>query len=94
MHWVHLHERFLKMSEIIIGGSNCVVMLENPSKRPFKGVLVNDPCSCGSLNYFPIDELGKVKLRAWELCSISGGFLMDVAKRTRGGESSEDFLRL
>lgn len=44
-------------------------------------------CSCGLLNYFPVDELGKVKPRAWELCSVSGGFILKL-KRTRGGESS------
>lgn len=44
-------------------------------------------CSCGLLNYFPVDELGKVKPRAWELCSVSGGFILKP-KRTRGGESS------
>lgn len=86
---------FLKMSEIIIGGSN---FFENQQKGPLIGPWSwSDPagkgsCSCGLFNYFPIDELGKVKLRAWELCSIPGGFILYAAKRTRGGESSKDFF--
>lgn len=45
---------------------------------------------CGLLKYFPLDELGKDKLQAWELSRFSVGFSLYVAKRRRGGESSED----
>lgn len=54
-------------------------------------LLVNGHVS-GLLNYFPVDELGRMKLRAWEPRSIPGGFIQFVAKRTRGGESAEDFF--
>lgn len=52
---------------------------------------MNDYVS-GLLNYFPADELGKVKPWAWEPCFVPGGFITFVAKRTRGGERSEDFF--
>lgn len=87
----------LKIHEIIIGGSNCVLILGNQRNGALNGALKlkrSWSCRCGLLNYFPIDELGKVKQGAWELCFISGGFILFVAKRTRGGERDEDFLLL
>lgn len=87
-----ISNNFLKMSEVIIGGPNCVLMFEKPKQKSIWCALklVRFPV-CGLLDYFPVDELGTVKLQAWELCSIPGGVLPSVAKRTRGGERSDFF---
>ena len=55
------------------------------------GDLGERPCSCGLLNFFPTDELGKVTLWAWELCSVPRGFTV-CGQKNKGREKEWGFL--